>query len=68
MRILGLLGMYFDAVVVEVKTFIQIDFSHTVLLEKANARIVLCATFPSGVDGARMNKNVGTQGKLEKLG
>ena len=33
MQILGLLGMYFDAVVVEVKTFfnfIQIDSGHTV--------------------------------------
>ena len=34
MHILGLLGMYFDAVVVEVKTFllfIQIDSGHTVV-------------------------------------
>ena len=34
MQILGLLGMYFDAVVVEVKTFftfIQIGSGHTVL-------------------------------------
>ena len=38
--ILGLLGMYFDAVVVEVKifTFIQICFGHTVHLKDSREK------------------------------
>ena len=50
MQILGLLGIYFDAVVVEVKTFftfIQIDSGHTVRekLTRHNIHVVICMRY-----------------------
>ena len=39
MQTLGLLGMYFDAVVVEVFTFIQIVSGHTVRLKELTVLI-----------------------------
>ena len=57
MQILGLLGMYFDAVVVEVKTFftfIQIGSGHTVLAQyyyHLRMTMLLCLHLPFPILG-----------------
>ena len=65
MQILGLLGMYFDAVVVEVKTFftfIQIGSDHTVHAQSMAIRFV---EFLNGVKLERfLPKNQHTKRKF----
>ena len=69
MQILGLLGMYFDAVVVEVKTFfifIQIGSGHTVYVSDIDVRVKeqpSCEEMPTMI---LKNGPTGIYGKITK--